>query len=292
MPKILVNSLDHYYEQTGEGPALVLIHGAFGDLHTWDAQWQFFAGRCRLLRYDLRGHGRTGPSDLQHYTVGTFADDLAGLLDKLDIRYPVICGQSFGGIVAQALAARNCMPLRGLILASSMVAIDLTPMDKLLCKVIFPRWAMLLTIRMLNARNFTRFSLWLGRLTKGKHFLGTDPATEAYLKQCMYQMDSDEFLKIWDALYGFHLLPLGNITCPTLTLNGEFEPKGMFSHTHAILHLVPHARAELVQTSHHASNMDNPPAFNQAVLAFLDSIPGFSQDNSHLPSRQLNRHND
>jgi non-heme chloroperoxidase len=285
MPKIRINNLDHYYEQTGEGPALLFIHGAFGDLSTWDPQWEFFAHDYHLLRYDLRGHGQTGPSDLENYTVETFADDLAALLDQLDIHQPVICGQSFGGIVTQTLAVQNRYQLKGLILASSMVAIDLTPMDKLLCNVLFPKWAMLLTIRMLNARNYTHFSLWLGKLTKGKHFLGDDPTTEAYLKQCMYHMESHEYQKIWSALYGFHLPPLENIACPTLILNGEHEPQGMFAHTRASLLLIPNAKAVLIPTSHHASNMDNPPAFNQAVQAFLQSIPGFTQHNSHLPQR-------
>jgi pimeloyl-ACP methyl ester carboxylesterase len=287
MPKIPVNTLDHYYEQIGEGPPLVFIHGAFGDLRTWDAQWQYFASRYRLLRYDLRGHGKTGPSKQDHYTIDTFADDLATMLDQLDIQQPVICGQSFGGIVAQALAVQNRCQLAGLVLVGSMVAIDLTLSDKLLCNVLFPKWIMLLTIRTLSARNFTRFSLWLAYLTKGKHFLGNDPATEAYLKQCMFHMENREYLKIWDALYDFHLLPLENISCPTLVLNGEHEPKSMIAHTRAILRLTSHAKAELIPASHHASNMDNPPAFNQAVQAFLDSIPGFSQDNSHLSHRRL-----
>jgi 3-oxoadipate enol-lactonase len=272
MPKIRINDLDHYYEQTGEGLPLVLIHGAFGDLRTWDPQWQFFSNDYQLLRYDLRGHGKTGPSSLDYYTIATFADDLATLLDQLDIHQPVICGQSFGGIVAQALAVQNRCQLKGLILTGSMVAIDLTPMDKLLCKVIFPKWAMLLTIRILNARNFTRLSLWLARMTKGKHFLGNDPATEAYLKQCMYHMESHEYLKIWDALYDFHLLSLENITCPTLVLNGEHAPEGMFAHRNAILRLIPNAKAELIPAAYHAANMDNPPAFNQAVQAFLGCI--------------------
>jgi 3-oxoadipate enol-lactonase len=273
MPTIHINHLDHYYEQAGEGPPLVLIHGAFADLSTWDPQWQFFANRNELLRYDLRGHGRTGPSSQDHYTIGTFADDLAALLYRLDIHQPVLCGQSFGGIIAQALAVQNRTPISCLILASSMVAIDLIPMDRLFCNVLFPKWAMLLAIRTLNARNFARFSLWLGRLTKGKHFLGDDPACAQYLKQCMLRIQSDEYLKIWDALYGFHLLPLENITCPTLVLNGEHEPKSMLAHTRAILRLIPHAKAQLIPASHHASNMDNPAAFNQAVQSFLDSIP-------------------
>jgi non-heme chloroperoxidase len=145
-------------------------------------------------------------------------------------------------------------------------------MDKLLCKVIFPKWAMLLTARMLTVNNFIRFSLWLGRLTKGKHFLSDDPAKQDYLQQCMLQIESYEYLKIWSALYNFHMLPLERITCPTLALNGEHETKGMFAHSQAILRLIPQATAEIITTAHHASNMDNPQAFNRTVQRFLDRL--------------------
>jgi 3-oxoadipate enol-lactonase len=272
MPKIRINNLDHYYEQTAGDPPLVLIHGAFADVSMWDPQWQFFANKHQLLRYDLRGHGRTGPSTLQQYTIDTFADDLATLLESLAFHRPVICGQSFGGVVAQALAVHHPGSLRGLILSSSMVAIDLTLMDKLLCNVIFPKWAMLLAIRLLTVKRYVLFSLWLGRLTKGKQFLSNDPARQDYLQQCMLDMESHEYLKIWSALYNFHLLPLERITCPTLVLNGELEPKGMFAHSQTILRLVPQANAEIIPAVHHASNMDNPQAFNRAIQAFLDSI--------------------
>ncbi|NIN99031.1 MAG: alpha/beta fold hydrolase, partial [Anaerolineae bacterium] len=72
MPKILSNGLDHYYEQTGEGPSLVFIHGAFGDARVWEPQWKHFLWNYRVLRYDLRGHGRTGASDLDRYTMATY----------------------------------------------------------------------------------------------------------------------------------------------------------------------------------------------------------------------------
>ena len=114
MPSIRVNGLDHYYEQAGEGPALVLVHGAFVDSRLWDPQVERFAAHYQVLRYDLRGHGRTGPSALSPYAIDTFAGDLAGLLDALDIQSPVLCGLSLGGMIAQAFAVRHPGRLRAL----------------------------------------------------------------------------------------------------------------------------------------------------------------------------------
>lgn len=269
MPDLHVNGSKVYYEQAGEAPALVFIHGAFCDARMWDPQWEYFAPNYPLLRYDLRGHGRTGTSALDRYTINTFADDLSALLDALGAGSVALCGQSFGGSIAQAFAVRHPERVRALVIAGSMVAVDLSPTDKFLCRVLVPEWAMTTLIRTLSVEKFTRFSLWLGRLSKGKDFLSLDETTTEYLEQCMFQMDRSEYLKFWRALYNFHLLPLERIPCPTLVLNGEFEPRSMVPHTKELLRRIPRAEAKLVPAARHASNMDNPQAFNQLVEEFL-----------------------
>jgi pimeloyl-ACP methyl ester carboxylesterase len=269
MPKICINGLDHYYEQTGEGPALVFLHGAFADARLWKPQWEHFSAKCQILRYDLRGHGRTGPSNLGQYSIETFADDLACLLDALQIRLPIICGLSWGGSIAQAFAARNPSRLKALILAGASVSISLTLLDKILCYVLFPRWAMALTIRSMGVERFTCFSFWLARLTRGKGWLSRDETVREYLEQCMLKRDRYEYLKIWNAIYSFRLQPLGTITCPTLVLNGEYEPKGTFRHTVEILRRVPQAVAKVIPATSHAMNLENPDVFNKFIEEFF-----------------------
>jgi pimeloyl-ACP methyl ester carboxylesterase len=269
MPKISVNGLEHYIEYIGTGAPLVFIHGAFADARMWDPQWRYFATNFHVLRYDLRGHGRTGTSSLDRYTIETFADDLVSLLDSLDISSPILCGQSFGGSIAQAFAVRFPRRVRALVLSSSMVAIDLSLMDKFLCRLLFPEWAMTSFIKMVSVKRFTRFSLWLGELTKGKHFLSRDARATEYLKQCMYQMESEEYLKFWQALYNFKLLPLEKITCPTLVLNGERESKSIMPHSRELLRNISHCESRIIPDAYHASNMDNPQAFNATVEQFL-----------------------
>jgi pimeloyl-ACP methyl ester carboxylesterase len=269
MPEICINGLDHFYEQTGEGPALVFLHGAFADARLWNPQWDYFSAKCRILRYDLRGHGRTGASNLGQYSIETFADDLDCLLDALQIRMPVICGLSWGGSIALAFAARNPSRLKALILAGASVSISLTFLDKILCYVLFPRWVMALTIKSMSVERFTHFSFWLARFTRGKDWLSSDIAIREYLQQCMLQMDRAEYLKIWKTIYSFRLQSLERITCPTLVLNGEYEPKGTFSHTAEILRRVPQAEAKVIPATSHAMNLENPGAFNKFIEEYL-----------------------
>jgi len=272
MPKIKINHLDHYYEIHGEGSPLVFVHGGFVDSAMWAPQVEHFSSRYRLITYDLRGHGRTGVSDLSTCTMATFADDLGGLLDALEVENPILCGLSLGGMIAQEYAVRYPDKLKALILADTAVSVSLTLNDKLQRYVLFPRWAMLLTIRMMSVEKFTRFSFGLARVTRSEGWFGKDESTRDYVERRMLQMDDGEYLKIYGAIYAFKLLPLERITCPVLVLNGEHESKSVFRHTEEILRRVSQAEARVVPGAGHTSNMENPEGFNQLVDEFVNGI--------------------
>lgn len=271
MPKIEANGLPHYYEQAGEGKSLVFIHGAFADSQLWEPQWRYFSSQYRVIRYDLRGHGKTGASPLSRYSMNTFADDLKSLLDTLEIFSPILCGLSWGGSIAQVFAVQNPQRVTALVLAGSNVSIRLKLIDKLLCDVLFPKWAMLLTIKMFKVESFTKFLLWLARLIRGKQWLSQNEDTQKYLENCMRTMDRGEYWKIWEAIYGFDLLPLENITCPTLVLNGEYEPESIFHHTNEILRRVLQSSSKIVPGASHAMNIDNPEILNRYLEEFLQT---------------------
>ena len=269
MPAIRIDNQEHYYELTGQGSPLVLIHGAFVDADLWDPQFHYFARKFQVLRYDLRGHGRTGPSVRKTYQIATFADDLTALLDALKIETAIVCGLSLGGMIAQDFAVKYADRLRALVLADTAVSVSLTLSDKLQTYVLFPYWAMRLTIKMMSVEGFTRFSSWLARKTRSDDWFGRDEITQQYVEQTMLRMDTDEYLKIYQAIYGFRLLPLEKIRCPTLVLNGEFESKAVFRHTEEILKRVPNAEARIVPGAGHTSNMENAAEFNRLVEEFL-----------------------
>jgi pimeloyl-ACP methyl ester carboxylesterase len=128
---------------------------------------------------------------------------------------------------------------------------------------------MLFIIRTLSVKNFVRFSLWLARLTLGKHWLSQEKATREYLENCMPGMNSSEYLKIWEAIYGFDLLPLENITCPIFVLNGEYESKSTYRHTKEILRRIPQSTAKVVPKASHAMNIDNQKVYNNYLEEFL-----------------------
>jgi pimeloyl-ACP methyl ester carboxylesterase len=108
MPKAeLASGLRLHYQQVGEGPDLVMIHGITGNLAVWHLQIvPALSERFRVLTYDLRGHGYsdTPPSG---YSPDDMAGDLLELLDALEIERPVIVGHSYGADIALYFAARE-----------------------------------------------------------------------------------------------------------------------------------------------------------------------------------------
>ena len=85
----------------------------------------------------------------------------------------------------------------------------------------------------------------------------------------MLNIPTTEYLKIYDAIYGFDLLNLAAITVPTLVLNGERESKAVFRHTDEMLKLIPNVQARMIIGAGHTSNLENPAAFNAEIERFL-----------------------
>ena len=116
MPKLVLNSgLSVHYQQVGQGPDVVMVHGITGNLAVWHLHIvPALCDRYRTLTYDLRGHGYSGtPPD--GYSPDDMATDLLGLLDGLDIERPVVVGHSYGADIALYFAARHPDRLREVI---------------------------------------------------------------------------------------------------------------------------------------------------------------------------------
>ena len=93
-----VNGTKLYYGLAGSGDAIVFIHGGYCDLRQWDDQGVPFTKHYKVLRYDLRGYGKSAvPIPNQRYT---HHDDLKALLEYLGISKAHLCGASFGSAVA------------------------------------------------------------------------------------------------------------------------------------------------------------------------------------------------
>jgi len=119
-----------HYQQVGEGPDVVLVHGITGNLAVWHLHLvPVLAERHRVLTYDLRGHGHsdTPPAG---YSPDHMADDLLELLDVLGIERPVVVGHSYGADVSLYFAALHPERVREVIaIESALPALEAVRAD-------------------------------------------------------------------------------------------------------------------------------------------------------------------
>src|SRR3954463_2597593 len=101
MPFCQANGLKFHYQQAGEGPDVVLVHGVTGDLSIWFLckAIQTLSARHRVTAFDLRGHGYSDapPSG---YTSADHAADALAIMDHFGIGHARLVGHSFGAVVA------------------------------------------------------------------------------------------------------------------------------------------------------------------------------------------------
>jgi len=272
MPEIKANGVNHYYQIKGQGFPLVFVHGGFVDSGMWEPQFEYFSQTFTVLRYDLRGHGKTGGTPNPDYSIELFADDLKALIDSLNLQKVILCGLSLGGMIAQAFAVKSINRLAALILADTAVSVRLTLSDKIQRYILAPKWAMLAMIRWMSVPRFVDFSFKLARWTRNAEWFGEDPITASYVRRTMLTIPTEEYLKIYDAIYEFDMLDLSRITVPALILNGEKESRSVFRHTEEMVKCMPQSETFIVPGAGHTSNMENPKAFNDHMERFLSTL--------------------
>ena len=101
-----VNGVELFYEVNGAGDPLVLVHGSWGDHHNWDPVVPELSASFRVVTYDRRGHSRSERPAGQG-SIYDDADDLAGLIDALELGPANLVGNSFGSIVSLNAAIRR-----------------------------------------------------------------------------------------------------------------------------------------------------------------------------------------
>lgn len=261
-----VNGTRLAYEIVGAGPTLVLIHGFTLDARMWDAQVAAFSRDYRVLRYDLRGFGRSAMPDAAPYT---HADDLHALLDQLGIAtVEAVIGLSMGGEVATRFALDHPGSLRALVLADATVeGYEWSAEWK---AVVVPVWQgaraeglAVARARWLAhdglfgpAREHPALAAQLARMVEGYsgwHWLNRDPHRKGVAPA---------------------RARLGQIAIPTLVLVGARDNADFQAQADLLAGGIPGARKVVLPGVGHMANMEDPVAFDRAVREFLARLPG------------------
>ncbi|WP_123533406.1 alpha/beta fold hydrolase [Halosimplex salinum] len=268
MPTVRTNDVETYYERRGEGPPVVFVHGAIVDHSQWDPQVDVLSDDYETIAYDVRGHGRTGGSPRGRYSVDLFADDLGALLDALDVERAVICGLSTGGCIAQVFAARHPDRVAGLVLADTFGP-ELLSRSEWLQRSVMLR-ATVPPVRLFGYERVERVMVWIQERISGEGVSGDYEQIER-IRETGPKMATDEFAKVIRAVAAFHRteIDFSAITAPTLVLYGEHEAPFMRKQAAKLGAEIDGATLRAVPGGGHASNLDNPEFFTDAVRELL-----------------------
>src|SRR4029079_12410161 len=112
-----VNGMKMYYEVSGKGDPLVVLHGAYMNIPTMGAIIPKLAETHRVYAVELQGHGRTTDSD-RPITYPALADDVAAFMDAIGLAKADVFGYSMGSVVALQLAIRHPEKVNKVVAAS------------------------------------------------------------------------------------------------------------------------------------------------------------------------------
>ncbi len=246
-----------YIEVGGdEGAAALMLSNSLGtNLHMWDDQAGEFAKHFHLIRYDRRGHGQSG-APKGPYSFDRFGRDILAILDELKIDKVNWCGLSMGGMDGQWLGANAPDRVKKLVLANTnFYYADKTPWAD---RINFVREKGLHELVGLNLeRWFTnafreRAPQVMSRMTD--MFVATNP--EGYIA-CVEAIRDMDFRA-----------SNPRVTTPTLVIVGKQDPATPPVAGETIASQIKDAKLVALDAAH-ISNIEQPQAFTEAVLNFL-----------------------
>ena len=250
MPKLTRDGVELYYEVHGEGVPVLLTHGYSSSSHMWEGQVGPFSKRYQLITWDMRGHGKSDyPADQGAYSEEATVADMAGILDAVGAKTAVIGGLSLGGYMSLAFHLVHPERTRALLI------IDTGPGYK----KDEPRagW---------NATAIKRAErLEAEGLPKGG---GAETRTAPHRSADGLAKAAPGMLTQRNARV---IESLPNIAVPSLVVVGA-DDAPFIAASDYMAAKIPGAKKLVIPGAGHASNIDQPAAFNDGVLGFLDDL--------------------
>jgi pimeloyl-ACP methyl ester carboxylesterase len=262
---VRANGQELFYEFHGDGPPLVLVMGIGHDSSLWTLQQvPVLSTRFRVLLLDNRDAGRSSRAD-HPYTIADMADDVAGLLDALDIQRTHLLGLSMGSMIGMEFALRHPDRLDRLVLTGPGAAPARSAVDP----ISIWNWVKA------NDPNGAVFGgqqlTWLF----SSAFLRNQQAVQqtiALLASNPNPVEPDAYDRQAQAYLRFDVLDrLGGIKAPTLVIAGEQDLLTPPWVAREVAGAIPGARFEIItgDGSSHLVPLERPDDFNQLVANFL-----------------------
>jgi 3-oxoadipate enol-lactonase len=251
-------SVDVHFEVSGpqDAPALLLSNSLGTSLEMWDPQVGPLSERFRVIRWDMRGHGRS-PVPPGPYELADIGGDAVALLDRLGVERAHVAGVSLGGMTSMWLAINA--PERVDRLVPCFTSALLGPPEMWQDRVARIRAGGMDAVAAAVAER------WLSAEARA-----TQPALHARLRAMLAAQPADGYAELCGAIERMDLRAgLRGVTAPTLVVAGEQDPATPPEHAELIASLIPGARLEVLPRVAHLGNLEDPEAFTPLLLGFL-----------------------
>jgi 3-oxoadipate enol-lactonase len=254
----VANGIRIHYETGGSGPWVVLSHSLACAIGMWDEQWALLTARYRVLRFDTRGHGGS-EAPAGAYGLQQLADDLHALLTAAGVERPHFVGLSMGGMIGMTYALAHPGMLRSLVLCDTTSRIP--PEAK-------PIWAE----RIATAQRHGMEPLVEPTLQRWftAPCLAQRPPVVERVAEMIRRTPAVGYVGCCHAIAELDLTArLGAIACPTRIIVGDQDVGTPVAMSQAIQAAIPGSELVVIPQASHLSNLEQPDAFNRALLDFL-----------------------
>lgn len=240
-----------YYEEHGNGPAVLLSHGYSASARMWEGQMDALSDRYHLIAWDMRGHDRSdSPDSPALYSHEATVADMAALLDTCGVKRAVIAGLSLGGFMSLAfnLAHRER--------TTALMLFDTGPGYK----------------RDEPREGWNRLAEDMAGAYEKKGLAAAGTSAEVIVAKHRSAQGLAHAARGMLAQKDARVIEsLTSIAVPTLVLCGATDAQFLPSADYMAAK-IPGAEKVILEDAGHASNIDQPAAFNAAVRKFLDRV--------------------
>ncbi len=256
-----VNGVEIAYRFDGpaQGRVVLLSNSLMSNYDMWDWTVPALTQRYRVLRYDTRGHGRSGTTP-GPYSIEMLGDDAAGLLEALGIEAAHVVGLSMGGMIGQQLGARYPQKVLSLALCDS--ASEMPPRGM---------WEE----RLETARKQGIAGLVDGTIKRWftEPFIQRAPADIAKVRAFILGTGSEGYIACASAIRDMaQTTLLLKIKAPTLVLTGRQDTACTVDQATVLHRMIDGSQLQILEDAAHLSNIEQPQAFNHALRSFIDRI--------------------
>jgi pimeloyl-ACP methyl ester carboxylesterase len=257
-----------YYEIAGEGEPLVLVHAAFVDSGMWDTQWNEFAKHYQVIRFDMRGNGK---SDKATKPVNR-REELYQLLTELGIERGHILGCSMGGMTVIDFALEHPE------MAKSLIAVSASPSGFELKGDMPPHLQEMMEAAQkgdVERTSELQIRIWVDGMYRKPNQV--DPAVRKHAAAMNKIAVKNGTFGVADMKPLNPLNPpavgrLKEIKVPTLVIAGALDHPEVVRAADVMAAEIKGAKKLIIQDAAHVPSMEKPAEFNRAVLDFLRGV--------------------